>query len=93
MVAELNAARAGQASGPDMLDIVNELACAAEDMFDCHIDPETDALVSCCQEADSFLGRLAEYAEDVRSANGHVSRKFLHFLESPPFGAPRNRAA
>ncbi|WP_323762311.1 hypothetical protein [Maricaulis sp.] len=93
LVAELLAARARRANGPEILWLVNELVLATEDILEFNGDcSPTGEAQGCCVEAERFMVGLVRHAEAIRAANGAFDSRFVDFVKQMPIEAPRRAA-
>ena len=83
LVQELKEARARLACGPEVLDLISEIAAVAEALLD-YRDETGLGGRSCCPAGDAFLAALTEAAEEVRRSGGEIDRDFLDLLDNLP---------
>jgi hypothetical protein len=84
IVEDLHTARAEQACGPQVLQLVNELACMAEDILNYRCDENGLPQSVCCPEAARFIAELTRQAERIRARNGELDDRFFALIEALP---------
>ena len=89
LIIELRDAQTSLESAPTILDIVNDLSIACDDLFsqgskipESFIDDENMSHLS--EAHAEFLKTFALFAEDIRATNGEVREEFFTFLDSGP---------
>jgi hypothetical protein len=84
IVEDLHAARANRTSGPQVLQLVNELTCSAEDILNYRCDEDGRPTSICCPQATRFLDALTRHAERIRAQNGELDDRFFALIEALP---------
>lgn len=96
LIDELRLARHSMLDGPHVLDLVNELSFACEEMFDARedeLDKQSDKRLDPIRLLhSSFLASLADYAEQIRLNNGELDTQFFDFLDQGPISVLRPAA-
>lgn len=96
LIDELRLAQHSMPDGPHVLNLINELSFACEELFDAR---EDDMHARADRRLDpvrlmhsNFLEALADYAEQIRINNGELDRQFFDFLDQGPISVLRPAA-
>ncbi len=96
LIDELRLAQHSMPDGPHVLDLINELSFACEELFDARedeLDAQSDKRLDPVRLLHSnFLASLADYAEQIRLNNGELDAHFFDFLNRGPISILRPAA-
>lgn len=88
LIDELRLARHSMPDGPHVLNLINELSFACEELFDAReeeLDAQSDRRLDPVRLLHrNFLASLANYAEQIRLSNGELDAPFFDFLDHGP---------